>query len=74
MKEAHLCHKGLTKYIPEEPVALAGAATEAVNKKHAETPLSLQTMRKTPIKSEVQLYADAHQSGSRQAWCSGQHS
>ncbi|KNZ61831.1 uncharacterized protein VP01_13512g1, partial [Puccinia sorghi] len=34
---AHLRHKGLTKYILEVPVPLAGAAAEAVSKKHAKT-------------------------------------
>ncbi|KNZ44006.1 uncharacterized protein VP01_9609g1 [Puccinia sorghi] len=36
-KKAHLRHKGLIKYINKVPVALNGAAADAVNKKHAET-------------------------------------
>ncbi|KNZ63455.1 hypothetical protein VP01_11415g1, partial [Puccinia sorghi] len=35
--KAHLRHKGLIKYINEIPVALNGAAANAVNKKHAKT-------------------------------------
>ncbi|KNZ52596.1 hypothetical protein VP01_3507g4 [Puccinia sorghi] len=35
--KAHLCHKGLFKYITEVTVALVGAAAKAVNKKHAKT-------------------------------------
>ncbi|KNZ59304.1 hypothetical protein VP01_1762g3 [Puccinia sorghi] len=34
---AHLRHKGLIMYITEAPVALAGAAANAANKKHTET-------------------------------------
>ena len=35
--KAHLCHKGLLKYILKVLIPLAGAAAEAVNKKHTET-------------------------------------
>ncbi|KNZ43831.1 uncharacterized protein VP01_9820g1, partial [Puccinia sorghi] len=50
--KAHLRHKGLIKYITKVPVTLAGAAANAVNKKHAETvDILMKYMSKTAFEA-----------------------
>ena len=50
--KAHLRHKGLIKYILEPPTALAGAAADAVAKKHAKTvDILMNYMSKTAFKA-----------------------
>ncbi|KNZ62325.1 uncharacterized protein VP01_12846g1, partial [Puccinia sorghi] len=51
---AHLRHKGLTKYILEVPVPLAGAAAKAVSKKHAEkVDILMNFMSETAFKAII---------------------
>ena len=50
--KAHLCHKGLIKYINKPPIPLAGAASKAVGKKQAKTiDILMNYMSKTPLVS-----------------------
>lgn len=52
--KAHLRHKGLLKYIFEPPVQLAGAAQDAVAKKHAETvDILMNFMSETAFESVI---------------------
>ncbi|KNZ63360.1 uncharacterized protein VP01_11551g1 [Puccinia sorghi] len=54
--KAHLRHKGLLKYISEVPAILAGAAAEAVNKKHTETiDILMNYMSETAFKEIIRL-------------------
>ncbi|KNZ46535.1 uncharacterized protein VP01_7196g1 [Puccinia sorghi] len=52
--KAHLCHKGLTKYILKAPVPLVGAAAEEVNKKLAEkVDILIKYMSETAFKAVI---------------------